>query len=107
VLAWMQFSVFSHRWDIRYVCISFAGFAGWGYRGGPIHLLLEKLGPDGYETWASQTRDAVRERELIIEENLQEDRRYVKVTNLEIKIDCLTAEIKELKDLFFNKEICL
>jgi hypothetical protein len=34
------------------------------------------LGPDGYETWASQTRDAVRERELIIEENLQEDRRY-------------------------------
>ncbi len=77
-------------------------------------LLLQKLGPDGYEAWASQTRDAVRERESIIEENLQEDRRYeailwtvertvVKVTNLEMKIDCLTAEIKEMKDLFLQQ----
>jgi hypothetical protein len=77
-------------------------------------LLLQKLAAEGYESWASQTKDAVRQRELIIEENLREDRKYeailrtmertvLKVTNLELKIDSLTSVVKELTDRFMHQ----
>jgi hypothetical protein len=76
-------------------------------------LLLQKLGTGGYEAWASQTRESVREREMIIEENLREDRRYkailrtvertvLKVTNLELKIDSLTSVVNQLKDIILH-----
>jgi hypothetical protein len=75
-------------------------------------LLLQKLGTDGYEACASQTRESVREREMIIEENLREDKRYeailrtvertvLKVTNLELKIDSLTSVV-QLKDIILH-----
>lgn len=73
-------------------------------------MLLQKLQHFGYEQWAADMRAAVESREVTVQENANEDRRYEamlrttehtvrKVSNLEQRIDSLTSEFIELKRL--------
>jgi hypothetical protein len=77
--------------------------------------LLQKMSPVGYEQWASDTREAIVQKEVIVQENANEDRRYEamlrtsehtvrKVTDLEQRIDALTSEFLNLKNILLQSE---
>ena len=71
-------------------------------------MLLQKLQPLGYEQWSTDMRASIENREVTIQENENEDRRYEamlrttehtvrKVSNLEQRIDSLRSEFIALK----------
>ena len=66
--------------------------------------MLDRLGDEGYEQWAQEMRDSVQEREQIVIQNIQEDRKYEavlrttekaieKIYSLEQRIDALTTAV--------------
>ena len=82
-------------------------------------ILLQKMSADGYDQWASETREAILEREAIIQESTSEDRKYEamlrttehtvrRVIDLEQRIDSLRAEFKlefvNLKNMLFQSQ---
>ncbi len=82
-------------------------------------IVLQKMSADGYEQWASETREAILEREAIIQETASEDRKYEamlrttehtvrKVIDLEQRIDSLRSEFKlefaNLKNMLLHSE---
>jgi hypothetical protein len=67
-------------------------------------ILLDRLGDEGYEQWAQEMRDSVEEKEQIVIQNIQEDRKYEavlrttekaieKIYSLEQRIDALTTAV--------------
>ena len=67
-------------------------------------ILLDRLGDEGYEQWVQEMRDSVEEREQIVIQNIQEDRKYEavlrttekaieKIYSLEQRIDALTTAV--------------
>ena len=81
--------------------------------------ILQKMSADGYDQWASETREAILEREAIIQESTSEDRKYEamlrttehmvrRVIDLEQRIDSLRAEFKlefvNLKNMLFQSQ---
>ena len=74
------------------------------------NILLSKLGNEGYEKWSEEMRVSVQEREQIIIQNIEEDRKYSavlrttetaiqKIYNLEQRIDALTKALLQRNDL--------
>jgi hypothetical protein len=72
-------------------------------------ILMHKLQAVNYEEWASNARDQVKDREVIMEQNITKDRKYeailrtteqlvMKINNLEQRIDGLSDNIREIKE---------
>jgi hypothetical protein len=70
-------------------------------------LLLYKLRGEGYEQWSEQMRTAVREKEVVVEENVREDRKYEAVLRTAEKavqqMLIMQQQINELSAALLNK----